>query len=405
MVVSADFATIDFETTGLRAGLDRVLEIGVVRTDPNGNTLAEYSTLVNPARDVGPTSIHGITASSVLGAPRFEEILPDLVDLLNGAVLVAHNAKFDVRFLRMELERSNCEFQEIDPLCTLELMYMGFPRGPRKLVDCCRSFGIPCGEAHDALEDARMASGLLHFLLGEVPLPDVPQVVSISSRFRNRRTPYPRSGTVAHERSQGEFLRGLVERLDDESSIGVVSAVAVAQYMNCLDRVLEDRLVSEEEAVELAAFASELELGRERVEAIHATYVANLCAIAKSDGHVTDLERSDLGAVADLLSVRDWRELLDGDYALEPVVPSSVGLLAGSSVCFTGEMELSRNELSERCTRAGLHVKTGVTKDLDILVVADANSMSGKARKARNYGVRMVAERVFLQMLEQTGAG
>lgn len=403
--MSIDFVTIDFETTGLKAGLDRVLEIGVVRTDSEGNTLSEYSTLVNPARDVGPTSIHGITASSVVGAPRFEEILPDLADLLNGAVLVAHNAKFDVRFLRMELERSNCEFQEIDPLCTLELMYMGFPRGPRKLMDCCQSFGIPCGEAHSALDDARMASGLLHFLLGEVPLPDVPRAVSIAPILINGRAPYPRSGALTPGRSQGAFLKGLVDRLDDESSIGVLSAVAVAQYMNFLDRVLEDRLISEEEAVELASFAAELDLGRERVQAIHAAYVANLCAIAKSDGYVTDLERSDLGAVADLLSVRDWRELLDGDYALEPAPPSSAGLLAGSSVCFTGEMEHSRSELSERCARAGLNIKTGVTKDLDILVVADANSMSGKAKKARNYGVRMVAERVFLQMLEQIEEG
>ncbi len=402
--MSADFATIDFETTGLRAGLDRVLEIGIVRTDSRGKTLAEYSTLVNPGRDVGPTSIHGITATSVLGAPRFEEILPDLADLLNGTVLVAHNAKFDVRFLRMELERSKCGFQEIDALCTLELMYMGFPRGPRKLMDCCQSFGIPCGEAHHALEDARMASGLLHFLLREVPLPDVPQAVSISSSSITRRAPFPRSGTLAQERPRGAFLQGLVERLDDESSIGVVSAVSVAQYMNFLDRVLEDRLVSEEEAVELAVFAAELELGRERVQTIHRTYVANLCAIAKSDGHVTDLERSDLGAVADLLSVHDWRELLDGDYALELVVPLAAGLLIGGSVCFTGEMEHSRSELSERCTRAGLHVRTGVTQDLDILVVADANSMSGKAKKARRYSVRMVAERVFLQMLEQIEA-
>jgi DNA polymerase-3 subunit epsilon len=403
--VSTDFATIDFETTGLRAGRDRVLEIGVVRTDSHGNTLAEYSTLVNPSRDVGPTSIHGITASAVLGAPRFEEVLPDLSDLLNGAILVAHNAKFDVRFLRMELERSNCEFDEIDALCTLELMYMGFPRGPRKLTDCCRFFGIPCGEAHDALEDARMASGLLHFLLGEVPLPDVPLGVSLSSSSVTRRAPYPRSDTHTYGRSQGEFLRGLIDRLDDGSSIGVVSAVAVAQYMNFLDRVLEDRLVSEQEAAELAAFASELELGRERIEAIHATYVANLCALAKSDGLVTDLERSDLGAVADLLSVRDWRELLDGDLILRSAEPSSVRILAGHSVCFTGEMEHSRSELSERCARAGLKVKTGVTKDLDILVVADANSMSGKAKKARSYGVRMVAERAFLQMLEQLGPG
>jgi DNA polymerase-3 subunit epsilon len=73
--------------------------------------------------------------------------------------------------------------------------------------------------------------------------------------------------------------------------------------------------------------------------------------------------------------------------------------LEGASVCFTGEMSLPRPELSNRAVNAGLIVKSGISKKLDVLVVADADSMSGKAKKARELGIRIVSESVFLVML------
>ena len=195
-------------------------------------------------------------------------------------------------------------------------------------------------------------------------------------------------------------LGQLVSRLDDASSIGLVSAVSVAQYMNLLDQVLEDRRITVEEAHELVSFASDLGLSRERVAALHGVYVANLCALAMADGLVSDAEMDDLGQVASLLSVDDWRRLLDENLVTREVAPANSGLAAGVSVCFTGAMELSREELTVRSINAGLTVKNNVSKGLDILVIADADSLSGKAKKAREYGVRMMAERVFVPMLE-----
>jgi DNA polymerase-3 subunit epsilon len=398
--MAVEFATLDFETTGLKPGIDRVLEVGIVRTDADGNLLGELSSLVNPGRDVGPTSIHGISASAVVSAPTFEDLLPEIARLLSGAVLVAHNAKFDIRFLKMELERCGIKGREIEALCTLELMYLGFPRGPRRLGDCCAAFDLPCSHAHDALEDARMASNLLHFLLGEVPVPLLPTAFKIDAGQERGRPAYPRQSVSLPHKSQGTYLGQLVSRLEDESTVGLVSAVSVAQYMNFLDRVLEDRRVTSDEANELVSFAAELGLSRERVSALHGAYVANLCAVAMSDGHVSDAEFDDLGEVASLLSVSDWKSLLDLDLSSRKVPSGNSGLSAGLTVCFTGAMELSREELTDRSIRAGLTVKSNVSKGLDILVLADADSMSGKAKKAREYGVRMMAERVYLPMLE-----
>jgi DNA polymerase III epsilon subunit-like protein len=70
------FALVDVETTGFSPRLhDRIIEIAVVRVSPAAGVEDEYVTLVNPSRDVGPTRIHGITATDVAQAPSFAEIL------------------------------------------------------------------------------------------------------------------------------------------------------------------------------------------------------------------------------------------------------------------------------------------------------------------------------------------
>ena len=82
------FAVVDVETTGVYNS-DRIVEVAVVTISPNGRVVDEWDTLVNPLRDVGPTHIHGITASMVTAAPTFDEVSGALAERLNGAVLVA----------------------------------------------------------------------------------------------------------------------------------------------------------------------------------------------------------------------------------------------------------------------------------------------------------------------------
>ena len=100
------YAVVDVETTGLFPGRhDRVIEIGVVLVDREGRQVDEWSTLVNPARDLGPQHIHGIQSGDVLRAPTFAEIAGDLAARLTGRVVVAHNLNFDLRFLAAEYAR------------------------------------------------------------------------------------------------------------------------------------------------------------------------------------------------------------------------------------------------------------------------------------------------------------
>jgi len=397
--MAVEFATIDFETTGLSPGIDRVIEVGVVRTDSMGNVLHEYSSLINPNRDVGRTDIHGISAGMLADAPSFKETVGALLKALDGAIIVAHNAAFDLRFLRAELIRAGFIDFDLEALCTLKLMYAGFPRGPRRLADCCEFFGIEVGNAHAALDDARMASKLLHAVLDETDVPSLPE----PCRVRDIPVEYIRTlprESVAHPREkESNYLASLIEMLPPQRDSSIASAVSVAQYLNVLDGVLEDRKIDKSEAEYLVEFANELELSQDRVAGLHAAYVANLCAVALRDDVVSDFERDDLSQVAFLLGVSDWEELLIKRGPRELSIGRPSGLSEGASVCFTGEMSLPRPELSNRAVNAGLIVKSGISKKLDVLVVADADSMSGKAKKARELGIRIVSESVFLVML------
>ncbi|MGI6566779.1 MAG: exonuclease domain-containing protein, partial [Limnochordia bacterium] len=89
----------------------------------NGNLVDEWETLVNPLREVGAAEIHGLTAADVYAAPTFDEILPELVSLLSGRMLVAHNLAFDARFLAAEFARAGhaVELDGSAGLCTMRV--------------------------------------------------------------------------------------------------------------------------------------------------------------------------------------------------------------------------------------------------------------------------------------------
>ncbi len=103
--VPGGFAVVDLETAGLYPRSDRVVEVAVIHLSTEGQITAEFSTLINPGRGVGPTRIHGIKAADVVGAPAFADATATVWQLLSGRVLAAHNVPFDARFLDAEFSR------------------------------------------------------------------------------------------------------------------------------------------------------------------------------------------------------------------------------------------------------------------------------------------------------------
>ncbi len=158
-----EYCVVDLETTGFSPRLgDRIVEIAAVRMRGDGTVLSEWSTLVNPLRDIGATHVHGITPADLADAPVFEEVVGDALQELHGAVLVAHNLSFDLRFLTAEFDRAAVNIRAWPALCTLRLSELVEPYAtPRKLANCCDRQGIEIADEHHALADARATVALL----------------------------------------------------------------------------------------------------------------------------------------------------------------------------------------------------------------------------------------------------
>jgi DNA polymerase-3 subunit epsilon len=159
---SHDWALVDVETSGLRPGRDRVLSLAVLTLDAYGNRTGEFSTLLNPGCDPGPVHIHGLTPARLAGAPTFEEIAPQVRELLNSRVLVAHNAQFDYDFLAHEFAHVRSWVPVGRRLCTLALNRLVGPATPDlKLGTLAQYYGVRQKKAHDAQDDVRVLSGIL----------------------------------------------------------------------------------------------------------------------------------------------------------------------------------------------------------------------------------------------------
>lgn len=165
---------IDLETSGLRAESDSILQVAIVHQDWNGRRLAEWSTFVRPPHrwrsPLGPVEIHGITRRQVVMAPPLATVLSRIADLTRDCVLVAHNASFDLGFLRAASTRTSIPLTHAGVVCTLQLSRQLGERGQanHKLVSLCDEFGIDPGRAHHALHDARAAGAVLPRLLGRL---------------------------------------------------------------------------------------------------------------------------------------------------------------------------------------------------------------------------------------------
>ncbi len=118
VIKDTPITVLDFETTGLNPGYDRVVEVSVVRIDPGSAPRLVFDTLVNPDRRMAATEIHGITAQHVADAPRFEEVASELLHALSDSVVAAHNVYFDLRFLQFELGRLGL-FRDVPHVCTM----------------------------------------------------------------------------------------------------------------------------------------------------------------------------------------------------------------------------------------------------------------------------------------------
>jgi DNA polymerase III subunit epsilon len=166
------FVVLDLETTGGSANADAITEIGEVKVR-GGEQVGELATLVDPGTSVPPgvVALTGITTAMIVDAPRLPAVLPTLLEFLNGAVLVAHNAPFDAGFLRAACERHGRSWPNPPVLCTARLARAVLPHDEApsvRLGALAQLFGTAIRPTHRALADARATVEVLHHLLERV---------------------------------------------------------------------------------------------------------------------------------------------------------------------------------------------------------------------------------------------
>lgn len=425
------YAVLDVETTGFVAARERVVEIAVIHLDPTGKVEQTWTTLVHPGRSVvGASTVHGITIDDVRGAPRFEHIAPALVDLLTGRVLVAHNAVFDLAFLRLELARAGVAMPELPVLCTLEASWdhlLHLQR--RRLADCCSAAGITLTDAHSAAGDAAATAALLgHYLTcatGARVSASYPALVTrattvtwppmpATSGHSPTPEPKPRQATGAERPKPAKrgHLAALLDHLPlDAPGMPLPEAAA---YLELLTEVMADGILTTAEVDALADLATASGLTRTAVVAAHRGVLLGLAHAAVGDGVVTRLERSELLAQADALGLaeHDVTAVLDEATtnrtarlasalsALPTDWAHGPALCLGDRIAFTGGEGTTRPLLERAAKDAGLRVISAVSNKTTALVTPDVTSGTRKARTALDLGIRVISPDTFAVLLD-----
>ncbi|GAB98282.1 hypothetical protein KILIM_121_00090 [Kineosphaera limosa NBRC 100340] len=410
----AGYTVIDVETTGLSPSCrDRVVEIAVVWVSHDGEIQDQWVTLVNPGRDVGPTHIHGITATAVAAAPTFDEIAPYVLRALVGRIAVAHNAPFDLRFLASEFHRVGLPLTDL-PLrgvCTMAWAPFFVHSSSRKLADCCAASGVALKNPHSAMDDALATAQMFqHFLRlagGKLPWQEDLDAARVY-RWPTYSGPYGQLRLAARSEGpnarQDEWLDGIVSRMPRAAN------PLVDSYLGVLEMAMLDGFLAEHEKAELVSVAVDSGLTRGHVLDLHADYLRAMAEVALEDHIVTPGERADIERVAAALGLR----LTDVEMALAEaqqraaasnaartaLATAVLSLEPGDRVVFTGDMTVGREEWIALAREHNLD-PGGVTRTTKVVVASDPNSMSGKAIKARAYGIPIITEASFAKLLKQ----
>ena len=385
-----EYVAFDVETTGFNKN-DRIVEIGFVAFK-EGKVLEEWSTLLNPLRDVGKTNIHGITSSMVSTAPLFEEVINDIFRMIDGRVLIAHQISFDARMLIQEFNRANTHGDLGKGFCTMIASRRLLPGTGDSLSATCSELGIETVNAHSALGDARMTMQIFQHLNEDE------QEVSTAA------VEYQRGANPARVLSREAFLREPDDALDRIRAFTAkvpfpTSDEKFVAYLLLLNMAMQDLVISKSEQAELDHWANDLGVSSDEVKTLHSGYLESFIQAALRDGVITLYEREMIELVGKALKLP-----VNIPDSHQPIQANEENLSVGKRVCFTGEASgfsgntISREDLEALAARVGLHPVRDVTKKgCDILVAADTSTMSGKAKKAKEWGIPVISVEDFIK--------
>lgn len=384
-----EYVSFDLETTGLYKS-DKIVEIAFVAFKGD-RVLDEWSTLINPMRDVGKTDIHGISASMVSTAPIFEEIVNDVFRMINNRILVSHNYSFDIRMLLQEFGSLGVEGDFGKGFCTMIASRRLLPGVGESLKATCEGLSIKAIDSHSALGDARMAMQIFSHLQE-----DNQDVIAAKVNYQKNKKPARTVVREAFKASQNDAIEK-IKKFTSKIPFPTSDEKGVA-YLLILNMALQDFIVSKNEEAELKAWAENLGISDKERDDLHRGYLDSFIQAALRDGVITVREREMIDLVGKALKLKV--EIPDTP---QPIKVNAENLSVGKRICFTGEAvglsgeSISRSELEALASKVGLHpVKDVTKKGCDALVAADVSSMSGKAKKAKEWGIPVLSVDQFI---------
>jgi DNA polymerase-3 subunit epsilon len=386
---SLEYVAFDVETTGFGKN-DRIVEIALVAFK-EGKVLEEWSTLINPLRDVGKTNIHGVTSSMVSTAPLFEDVINDIFRIINGRVLVAHQFSFDARMLIQEFNRAKTDGDLGKGFCTMVASRRQLAGSGDSLASTCEALGVEYFKGHSALGDAHMTMKIFEHLQADSQ--------EISPAFVNyEKNVVPnrilvREAFLSEPHDALDRIRAFTQKIpfptSDEKSVA---------YLLLLNMAMQDLIISKNEKAELALWATDLGISPSEVTSLHQGYLDSFIQAVLRDGVITIQEQEMVGLVSSALNL----PALIPDLP-QPIQANEDNLGVGKRVCFTGEAAglsgnvISRGDLEALAAKVGLHPVRDVSKKgCDILVAADTSTMSGKAKKAKEWGIPVISVEKFI---------
>jgi DNA polymerase-3 subunit epsilon len=378
------FAVIDTETTGL-GKTDRILEIGIVLVDGN-EIVQEWETLINPERDISNSNIHGIASELVSLAPTFSEVIDEISSFLDGRILVAHNAAFDIKMLKYEFDKASREIDFGIPFCTLRATNL-------KLEKACEEYGVKNLGAHRALTDAR-ATALILAQVFTSEKETSPVTVANYDKKSVARIISRSAFDEAHLGGQ-QHIRRISRNHETHGAEG-----PLLSYLDALSSLLSDFKLTKDESVQLKVWASDLGLSNKEIEIANSMFIKSIIEAAERDNYISPTELDLLKRISSELRVKLELDLNSDAQKME------VSLETGIRICFTGTArdesgaEITREYLESIAISRGLEVVSSVTKSsCDLLVASDKSSMSGKAKKARDYGITVISVSEFMERI------
>lgn len=183
--MSLDFCAIDFETANGKRG--SVCSVGMVRV--RGGVITERTGgLIRPPAGLdhfapANVAVHGLSPSSVIGAPGWPQALNHLMQFLRDDLLVAHNASFEASVLEQASQAEHLIVPSVRLVCSLGLARQTHRDLPRhRLPDVARACGVSMGNHHDAADDAEASALVTVAMARKVGASDLPTLVSMTGQ-------------------------------------------------------------------------------------------------------------------------------------------------------------------------------------------------------------------------------